>query len=113
MPNKLRVVLNGTPVFEYEKNTRQPGKQREILDNMDLDMDEGIEIDGEIIHSPDKMQRAQYVAMSLLYGIQVNSEGLISATCGYLATRLPDLKQVRAVEKGEEVTMDLIFSEEN
>ena len=113
MPSKLRVVLNGNEVYKYEKNTRHPGKQREFLDNMDLDMDEGIEIDGKVISSPDKMQRAQYVAMSLLYGIQMKSEGLISAACGYLVTRLPDLKQIRAVEKGDEITMDLIFDEEN
>jgi len=113
MPSKLRVNLNGSDVYEYEKNTRYPGKQREFLDNMDLDMDEGIEIDGEMINSPDKIQRAQYVAMSLLYGIQMKSEGLVSAACGYLVTRLPDLKQIRAVEEGETVTMDLIFDEEN
>lgn len=113
MPSKLRVVLNGNEIYEYEKNTRHPGKQREFLDNMDLDMDEGIEIDGKLISHPDRMQRAQYVAMSLLYGIQMESKGLISAACGYLVTRLPDLKQIRAVEKGEEVTMDLIFDEEN
>ena len=113
MPSKLRVILNGSEVHEYEKNTRHPGKQREYLDNMDLDMDEGIEIEGELINSPDKMQRAQYVSMSLLYGIQMKSEGLVSAACGYLVTRLPDLKQIRAVEEGETVTMDLIFDEEN
>ena len=113
MPTMLRVVLNGNEIHEYEKTTRYPGKQREFLDNMDLDMDEGIEIDGEIIDSPDKMQRAQYVAMSLLYGIETSKEGLVSAACGYLVTRLPDLQQIRAVEEGEDVTMDLIFEDEN
>jgi len=113
MPSKLRVVLNGSEVYEYEKNTRHPGKQRELLDNMDLDMDEGIDIDGEFISTPDKQQRAQYVAMSLLYGVQMKSEGLVSAACGYLVTRLPDLKQIRAVENEEVVTMELIFDEEN
>lgn len=113
MPSKLRIVLNGSEIHEYEKNTRHPGKQRELLDNMDLDMDEGIEIDGNVISSPDKMQRAQYVAMSLLFGIEMKSDGLVSAACGYLVTRLPDLKQVRAVENDKVVTMDLIFDEEN
>lgn len=113
MLSKLRIVLNGSEIHEYEKSTRHPGKQRELLDNMDLDMDEGIEIDGNVISSPDKMQRAQYVAMSLLYGIEMKSDGLVSAACGYLVTRLPDLKQVRAVENDKVVTMDLIFDEEN
>lgn len=83
------------------------------MDNMDLDMDEGIEINGEMISPPDKMQRANYVAMSLLYGIEQNSEGMISATCGYLVNRLPELKQIRSVEEGDEITMDLNFNEVN
>ncbi len=112
MPTKLRVIVNGNEVFQYDKNTRHPGKQREIFDNMDLDMDAGIELAGDVIASPDKMQRAQYVAMSLLYAIQMNRDSLISAACGYLATRLPYLKQIRAAEHGDEVTMDLIFNEE-
>ena len=76
-------------------------------------MDEGIEINGEMISSPDKIQRANYVAMSLLYGIKKNSEGMNSATCGYLSTRLPELKQIRALKKGGEITFDLIFNEVN
>lgn len=66
-----------------------------------------------MITSPDKMQRLNYVAMSLLYGIESESEGMISATCGYLVNRLPELNQIRSVEEGEEITMDLIFNEVN
>jgi len=113
MPTNLSVILNGNKIYEYEKTTRQPGKKREFLDNMDLDMDEGLELDGDFIRSPDKMQRAQYVAMSLLLGIKMNNDGLKSVTCGYLVTRLPELNQIRAIEEGEELTMDLIFEEEN
>ena len=51
--------------------------------------------------------------MSLLYGIHAESDGMISATCAYLVNRAPELKQIRAVEKGEEITMDLIFDEVN
>ena len=113
MPAKLSVFINGHNVLDYDKNTRQPGKQRQFLDGMDLDMDEGIELNGEMINSPDKMQRAHYVAMSLLYGIEKNSEGMISATCRYLANRLPELKQIRSIENGDEITMELIFNEVN
>ncbi|MCW9031144.1 MAG: hypothetical protein OQK58_06605, partial [Gammaproteobacteria bacterium] len=100
-------------VLEYEKNQREPGKQRRFLDGMDLDMDEGIELNGEMIDSPDKMQRANYVSMSLLYGIENKNEGMVSATCGYLVNRLPGLKQIRATEDGDEITLDLIFDEIN
>jgi hypothetical protein len=59
------VYINGTKILDYDINTRQPGKQRQFLDAMDLDMDEGIELNGEMIDSPNQMQRANYVAMSL------------------------------------------------
>ena len=113
MPNLLSIYINGKKVLDFDKNTRQPGQQRKFLDGMDLDMDEGIELNGEMIDSPDKNQRVNYVAMSLLYGIEQSSDGIISATCKYLANRLPELKQIRAIESGEEVTLDLIFDEVN
>ena len=109
----LSIYINGKNVLEYKKNTRMPGKQRQFLDSMDFDMDEGIEINDEIIESPDKIQRANYVAMRLLYGIESKSEGMISATCGYLVNRLPELNQIHSVENGEEITMSLIFNEVN
>lgn len=113
MPNLLSVYINGNKILDYDKTARQPGQQRKFLDGMELDMDEGIELNGEMIDSPNQMQRANYVAMSLIYGIEKNSEGMISATCGYLASRLPELKQIRAIEDGAEITLDLIFNEVN
>ncbi len=53
-------------------------------------MDEGIELNGEIINSPNKEQRANYVAMSLLYAIGQQSEDMIGATCAYLAAIYPN-----------------------
>ncbi len=114
MSSLLKIYINGTEFLKYDKNTRIPGKQRQYLDGMDLDIDEGIELNGEIINSPNKEQRANYVAMSsLLYAIGQQSEDMISATCAYLASHLPELKQIRATEEGEEIIMDLIFDEVN
>jgi energy-converting hydrogenase Eha subunit B len=80
---------------------------------MELDMDGGFELNGEMIASPDKSQRASYVAMSLLYGIETENNDMVSIACAYLANRLPDLKQIRAIEKGQDVTLDFIFDEIN
>jgi len=113
MSTMLSVYINSIKALDYDKNTRQPGKQRQFMDSMDLDMDEGIEVNGEMIESPDKRQRANYVAMNLLFGIEQKSDGMISATCSYLANRYPELKQIRATEKGHEVTMELIFDDVN
>ena len=111
MPAMLSVYINGKKALDYDKNQREPGRQRRFLDGMDLDMDEGIELNGEMIDSPDKSQRSNYVAMSLLYGIENENEGMISATCGYLANRLPELKQVQATEEQEDVTLNFIFDD--
>ena len=109
----LSVYVNQNKVLDYEKKEREPGVQRRFFDEMDLDMDKGIELNGEMIESPKKGQRNNYVAMSLLYGIENNNEGMISATCGYLANRLPGLKQIRATEQGQDVTLDFIFEDVN
>lgn len=111
MQAMLSVYINSKKVLNYDKNTRHPGKQRQFMDSMDLDMDEGIEINGEIISSPNKIQRANYVAMNLLYGIEHKIEGMISSTCGYLVNRLPELNEIRAIEEGDEITMSLMFNE--
>ena len=111
MGRMLSIYINEKKIIDYDRNTRQPGKHRQFFDGMDLDMDEGIKMNGEMINSPDKMQRAHYVAMSLLYGIEKKSEGMINSTCGYLVNRLPQLKQIRATEIDVDVTLDLIFDE--
>lgn len=113
MPNMLSVYINGEKVLDYDKSARQPGKIRQHLEGMDVDMDEGIELNEKHVSNPNKIQRAQYVAMSLLYGIQFKSDGMISATCAYLANRNPEIKQIRSIETGDEVTLDLIYNEVN
>ena len=107
---KLYVYVNGEILLEYDKSTRLPGKQRQYLEGMDLDMDNGIELDGETINSPDTMQRARYVAMGLLFGIHTNEQSIVSATCAYLANRVPELEQIRATEQGNDIELELIFN---
>ena len=116
MPETITVYINGNEVLKYEKPSRRTGIERRFLDEMDMDLDEGIHLNDEVIESPDKMQRASYVAMSLLYGIESENNEMVSIACAYLANRLPGLKQVRATEQGddgENVTLDFIFDEVN
>jgi len=113
MSNKLIVVLNGQPVIEYDRNIRLPGHQRSFLDKMDMDMDKGISINGQSTTSPDLGVRSQYIAMHLIQAIQNDNEAMISAMCAYLANRIPDLKKVVADEHGENISIDLVFNEED
>lgn len=110
---KLIVALNGQDVIEYDRNVRLPGHQRQFLDKMDLDMDEGVTMNGQFSAKPDLGVRAQYIAMHLVQALLKDNEAMISAMCAYLATRMPDLKKVKADEQGENVSIDLVFNEED
>jgi len=112
MSTKLVIVVNGQSMIEYDRNTRLPGHQRQFLDKMDIDMDCGVDFNGEHIAKPDLKMRAQYIAMHLVQSILNENDAMIAATCAYLATRIPDLKQVQAVEQGENISFDLVFTDE-
>lgn len=112
MDNKLRVTLNHVDVVEYDRNRRLPGHQRQFLDKMDTDMSQGLELAGEFIETPDTMQRAKFVAMQLVMALQRQEEGLIAASCAYLANRFPHMLGVKALEQGEQIMLELVFTGE-
>lgn len=112
MGEKLVIVLNSQPVIEYDRNTRLPGHQRQFLDKMDSDMNSGVTLNGRHIEQPDLKTRAQFIAMHLVQSIINDNEPKIAAFSAYLATRLPDLKQVKAREQGENISFDLVFTDE-
>ena len=109
MNSALEIILNGKVAIKYPRNTRLPGKQREFLDIMDLDMDEGIYLDDEHYANPDARQRGKYVTMKLIQAIQANDHGMMNAMCAYLINRLPELNQADAEENGKDVAINLIF----
>lgn len=108
----LEIVVNGEIVMSFD-NRRFTGHQRQFLDTMDLDMDEGIELEGQQVLKPDDIQRAKYVAMSLILAVQENNTEMAKAMCAYLVHRQPGLKQVRAIDNGMDVEMDLLYTELN
>lgn len=110
--NKLIVIINGQAFIEYDRSKRLPGHQRQFLDKMDLDMDAGISLMDQEIDEPDTVQRAQFIAVHLVMAALDGNDGKISAMCAYLATRLPDLKQIKANEKNGEYELDLVFDQE-
>ena len=112
MQSKLVVVVNGQAVIEYDRNKRLPGHQREFLDKMDADMQQGVEIGGEQIPNPDIKARAKYVAIHLINAIMNEHDGMIAASCAYLANRLPELKQIKVNEQNDEFSFDLVFDQE-
>lgn len=111
MRSVLEVLHNNKIVMQYDRNTRLPGKQREFLDIMDFDMNEGIYLDDKHYVNPDARQRATYVTMKLIQAIQANDQGMMKAMCAYLVNRFPTLNQITAEESGGEVIVNFNFDE--
>ena len=115
MSEMMVVLLNGEALFEYDRAKPLAEKQRQYLDRMDRQMDEGITLGTEKIINPDQQQRAQFVALSLLTAIEQDNDAVIAAMNSYLAVRYPDLKQVKADtdKDNNKVMFDLIFDQEH
>ncbi len=112
MSSKLAVVLNGTLQLEYHRDKPLPEAQRQYLDRMDHIMDSGIELGGVKIAAPDHLQRAQFVANGLIQSLHDDNESLAAASCAYLATRIPELRQVKASEANDQRSIDLVFDKD-
>ena len=112
MSNIMAVLINGIAQLEYDRDKALTDYQLTYLDKMDEKMDAGIIIDGESIKSPELNQRIQFITANMLSAIKSDNEGMTSALCTYLAMRLPDLKQIKVTEEGDDVSIDMVFDED-
>ncbi len=114
MGDIFAVLLNGVAQLEYDRNKPLTDYQTRYLDSMDEKMDKGFEIGGETITQPDLNQKTQFVAANLLHALQSGDEGMTSALCTWLATRHPDLKQLKYDDRGNDgnVAIELVYDEE-
>jgi hypothetical protein len=106
---KLHIIINGTVILEYDRTKPIPGKQRQYLDQMDATMDQGINLGEDDIATPNTLQRAQYIANSLINALFKEDYNLGIALCTYLAQRIPDLQQVKAIGDKNEISVEFIF----
>ena len=120
MDNIMAVTLNGVAQLEYNRDKALPAQQELYLDKMDEKMDIGIFVSDATIPNPDVNQRAQFVAGNLAHAILSDDEAMCAALTAYLASRLPELKQVKitnntAAADGDEqanaVSIELVFDE--
>ena len=107
----MAVLINGIAQLEYDRNKALTDYQLTYLDKMDKKMDAGISIDGEIIESPELNQKVQFVVANMLSAMKSDNEGVTSSLCTYLATRLPDLKQIKINEEADSMSIDMVFDE--
>ena len=107
----MQVHVNGQPQIDYDRSKPLSDKQQEYLTKMDEGMDAGISLAGEELKEPDLLQRAKFVAGYLSQALFDDNEQMIAASTAWLAIRLPDLKQVKIAQDGEQISIDLVFDE--
>jgi len=105
----LVAVVNGDSEIEYDRSKPLAEQQLSYLQKMDEKMDMGIPSGQGNIFAPDQEQKAQFVADQLMFAIKMDDEKLISASMAYLATRLPELKQVKSKEKDGQQQITLVY----
>ncbi len=107
----LVVLVNEVVEVEYHRGKPLDDSQRLCLRRMDEQMDAGVPLGADTVARPDTLQRAQFVAIQVLEGLQDGNDALIAAGCAYLATRLPDLTQVKARLVDGGFSAELVFNE--
>lgn len=107
----MTVLVGGEPQLEYHRGKPLADAQRDYLDRMDAAMASGIQLGGVEVVQPDGLQRAQFVAIQVIEALRSGNEALSAAGCAYLATRLPDLTQVRARLVDDGFSVELVFNQ--
>jgi hypothetical protein len=107
--NKLHIIINDTVILEYDRDKPIPEEQYAYLDQMDAKMSGGIILGKDKIEDPNTLQRAQYIANSLVGALFEENYNLGIAMCTYLAQRIPDLQQIKAVGEKSEISVEFIF----
>ena len=106
----LYVVMNDEAILEFDRKKPVPGHQRQYLDNMDAQMDQGIQLGDDFIEKPNPLQRTQFVSNSLVNLLLKDQYSMAIAMCTYLAKRMPDLQQIKCLsDENEEISIELVF----
>ena len=107
--NTLHVLLNNDAVLEFDRNKTIPDEHRLYLDNMDARMDDGVLLGEEFVKSLNPLQKAQFVANSMVNGLLNEDFNQAIAMCTYLGDRLPNLKQVICNGQEDEAGIQIEF----
>ena len=111
--SKLLVVqVNGSPMLEYDRMKSLTATQQQSLVLMEEKLSQGLTLGSVEITSPSFEQRVEFVAANLISAILNEEEILAAASCAYIAHALPALKQIKALEKNGEISIELIFDRE-
>jgi len=106
---QLVIALDGVSQLEYDRSRELGATQLEALARMDQEMESGITLDGEQVAQPNPLQRAHFTALHLIRAVKDGNESKAVMMTAYLALRIPELRQVRIVSKGDSFDYQFVF----
>ncbi len=107
--NLLIVQVNGQPMLEYDRDKTLSKAQDESLKLIEAKLNQGFNLGGNNIDSPKLEQKIEFVTANLVSALLTDDEVLAAASCAYVAHSLPELKQIKAIEKNGEISIELVF----
>ncbi|MCW8931444.1 MAG: hypothetical protein OQL19_14530 [Gammaproteobacteria bacterium] len=115
MSEKVGFILDGEEVLTYDRLQSLPDKQREYLDMIDEQMDDGFVLSDKKIEKPNLQQKTQFVALNLVSALSKNDDNTAIMMFTYLVNRMPELKQAKAktktLDSGQQVGVEFVFDE--
>ena len=108
----LAIVINDQLTLQFDRSKELPENQQQYLNNLDDKFSQGLELQGEMIDNPNIEHKARYMALILMESIIYQEDDKAAVSMAWLATRLPDLKQVKAIVDDKGTQFELIFDRE-
>lgn len=108
----LAIVVNDELMMEYHRDVELDDNKKSYLEKLDSKFDQGIELGGQPVPNPNLQQRAQYMTLSLMEGFLYKDDKMTAVSLAWLATRMPDLKQVIAEVDHNGTKFELVFDRE-
>ncbi|HHH46581.1 MAG TPA: hypothetical protein ENK53_06160 [Thiotrichales bacterium] len=110
LQRNLIVTIDGHKRIEFDRSGGIPAQERARLDELDRMLgEEGVNLNGQHIATPDQEQKAYYMVEYLLNVLLDDDMERAALVCTYVGTRLPNLVGVHARTVGETFDVDLQF----
>ncbi|MFK5894028.1 MAG: hypothetical protein QM504_12475 [Pseudomonadota bacterium] len=109
MQNLIKLVINDNDVLQYDRSVNLPDNQNQYLQMMDKKMEQGVTLGNESIKQPNQLQKAQFVALNMLYQLDQNNDQEAIAMFTYLVNQLQKLKQVKVIGEPNKYKVEFVF----
>ena len=110
---KLMVLINNVPQIEFDRAFELTESQNNSLQLIDKKLNQGFELHGIKLENPTHEDKIQFVSANLISSLLADDDEVAAASCAYIAKLLPDLKQIKSIEKNGEISIELVFDKDH